>query len=162
MRWKAAILILVLLPLLGLAALKCTSTPSDVIPDLAYVECAAGTYYSDDGDLDVDGISVDIRFYDTKHEQIGFRDVPCKVSFKLCAYPLEEGEEFPARDAEAQLVYEGEFIKDYSYGMGWAVMEEEYEIPLNDVAPGRWYLPFVFVEATVETPKQGVFTCESD
>lgn len=161
MRWKVAKLILVLLPLLGLAALSCTSTPSDVIPDLAYVRCMWGTF-TNDADPQPDGISIDVRFYDTKSEQIAFRDVPCKVRFKLYAYPVEQGDERPAWNAERQLIYEGEFTKDYSYGMGFAIVEEPYEILYDDLPLGNWDPRWIFVdedEVTVETPKQGVFTC---
>lgn len=153
MIWKAATLILVLLPLLGLAALRCTSTPSDVIPDLAYVECDAGAY-SNDADPEPDVIGIWILFRDTKSELIGFRGVPCRVTFELNVALQKEGEK------PLEVVYEGQFTIDRSYGMGMSV-DEPYEIPIDDFAPGEWDACGVDIsKATIETPEQGVFTCE--
>ena len=162
MTWKAAILMLVLLPLLGLAAPACESRSHDlVIPDLAYVRCICGPY-SNDANPQEDVIGCWLMFNDSKSELIAFKGVPVKVTVELYAYPLEEGEEFPKDTASEVLVYEGHFVVDTSRGMhpDW---ENEITIPLEEIAPGRWFMwPHFFVqEVTVETPTQGVFTCEN-
>lgn len=158
---KAAMLRFLVLPLLGLAAFSCTSTTTDlVIPDLAYVTCAYGTY-SNDADPEADGIAIYLLFKDTKSELIAFKGVPVQVTIKLYAYPLEGEATLPKDTATEQLVYEGHFVVDNSRGYH-PDPENEITIPLEDIAPGNWFSwpSGFFPQVAIQTAQQGVFTCE--
>jgi len=162
---KATVFITLILTIMLLMSAFACATHSPIIPDLAYVRAVYGTY-SNDADPEPDAIGITVLFYNTKSEQISFKGIPIKVTVDLYAWPLEEGEQFPADDQPKKAIYQKHFTIDSSRGMGVGA-EEPMSIQFDDIekaSPGRYFrgciAGYFIPQVTLETPEQGVFTAE--
>ncbi|MEM2864607.1 MAG: zinc ribbon domain-containing protein [Candidatus Bathyarchaeia archaeon] len=62
-----------------------TKLKTQVIEDLAYIKIMAGGY-SDDADPEDDGLAIDIMYYNSRSEAIGFSNIPILVRIEVFGY----------------------------------------------------------------------------
>ncbi len=142
----------------GAPTLVPTAENKAVIPDLAYIKTfAAG--YSDDADPEEEGLAIDISFYDSKSEIIGFAGIPIEINIRLFAYrnPLDT-----LNETNGELVYDGTLMLDHSMKLG-EMFGEYIRIPYSEIQVDRGiYSQFGSLVVTVKTPSQGEFSATSE
>lgn len=102
-----------------------------VIDDLAYIKIMCMPY-TDDADPEAEGISIYIRFYNTKSENVLFYDIPIDINIKLYAtrFNWDTGE----YETVEPPVYEGMVKVDHS--MRLSEMFGDYiRIPFENIGP---------------------------
>ena len=123
------------------------------ISDLAYIEPIA-IGYSDDADLQDDGIAIDIQFYDSHSEPITFSDVPMTIQIELIGFkdPFEMLE-----SNNGDVVYKGSVSVDHSMRLG-EMFGNYIRIPFKEISVDpSTYQPFGRVNLTAQTPEHGNF-----
>ncbi|MFC2047221.1 CARDB domain-containing protein [Chloroflexota bacterium] len=127
-----------------------TVVGAQVIKDLAYIKISVWSY-SDDADPERDGISLNITFYNSKSEPIGFQDIPVSVIIELYGSISQWG--LPSQVRE--LVYRDKVIIDHCKArFSGAEINIPYESIIVD--QNRYY-KIGDAEVTITTPKQGSF-----
>lgn len=128
------------------------------LEDLTYIDIWGVSNYSDDADPAPNGISLRIRFYDSKSRPITFKDIPLTVAIRI--YDLGDfGDIAPRRT----LIYQDMVTIDSAVTM----LGPEIRIPFEDMNrrefPSKtiyehYYWTKVEVQVTVTTPNQGDFS----
>ncbi len=135
------------------------------LDDLAYIETWGVSNYSDDANPAPNGISLRIRFYDSKSELITFTDIPLTVAIKIIkrvrikTYDnLLDMYWYFTPNTIDYLIYEDTITKDFTGGS----LGAEIRIPFGSVKAAPWtnnMLDYSLdVRVTVTTPNQGDFT----
>lgn len=128
----------------------------EIIEDLAYIKISTSGY-SDDPDPRSDGIGLDISFYDSRSEQITFRDIPVTVAVELYGYKdlLDTFDH-----DKMELVYQQHVTIDHSMRMSemFGKYIKYIRIPFENMIINRnEYYEFGTIKVTIMTAKQGNF-----
>ena len=134
-----------------------TSSPGGVIEDLAYIIIFVSAY-SDDADLQTDGIAVNISFYNSKSKPITFEDIAVTATIELYGYSGI----FDAFDHDRmRLVHQQQVTVDHS--MTLSEYDEYIRLPFENIMVDQSrYYEFGTIKVIMATPRQGDFSDMQD
>ncbi len=129
-----------------------SSSPGGVIEDLAYIKIFVSDY-SDDADLQTDGIALNISFYNSKSKPITFEDIAVTATIELYGYSGI----FDAFDHDRmKLVYQQQVTVDHS--MTLSEYDEYIRLPFENIMVDQSrYYEFGTIKVIMATPRQGDF-----
>jgi len=124
---------------------------TNIIKDLAYIK-ALGILYSDDADPESEGIDIHIAWYDTKSEDVHFRNIPMLVTIEL--FTAKYNVEVKQREI-VRSVYKAEAQIDSSLSRVRIPFKDINVDPNADDCSG-------IGKVTVHTPQQGDFSFDME
>jgi hypothetical protein len=132
-------------------------SPGGVIEDLAYINVFVSDY-SDNNDLQTDGIAINISFYNSNSQPITFEDIAVTATIELYGYSGI----FDAFDHDRmKLVYQQQVTVDHS--MTLSEYDEYIRLPFENITVDRSrYYEFGTIKVIMATPRQGDFSDMQD